>query len=99
MAVAVLTTADGRAKTALSHRCAAAWFAARAAGNAIPIGVGNPPDTPAKLVPMSIPATAGLLVGTSTMQQVPVRSARTYPCRPPPGSLAERLACLQVYRI
>ncbi|MCA3547650.1 MAG: DUF455 domain-containing protein, partial [Rhodobacter sp.] len=30
MAVEVLTTADGRAKTALGHRHAAAWRAARA---------------------------------------------------------------------
>lgn len=62
----------------------------------------EPMDTdyvPATALTVSIPATAGLLVGTSTMQQVPVRSARSYPCRPPPGSLAERLACLQVYRI
>ena len=47
-AVAVLTTADGRAKTALSHRCAAAWFASRAAGTPMPIGRGTPPDFPAR---------------------------------------------------
>ena len=35
MAVEVLTTADGRAKTALGRRHAAAWFAARAAGAAL----------------------------------------------------------------
>ena len=32
MAVSVLTTADGREKAALSHRHAAAWREARAAG-------------------------------------------------------------------
>ena len=48
MAVEVLTTADGRAKTALSHRHAAAWFAARAAGTPIAIGTASPPDRPAR---------------------------------------------------
>lgn len=48
MAVEVLTTADGRAKTALSHRHAAAWFAARAAGTAPPVGIGHPPLRPAR---------------------------------------------------
>lgn len=48
MAVAVLTTADGRAKTALSRRCAAVWFAARAAGQSLPVGRAAPPDHPAR---------------------------------------------------
>lgn len=48
MAVAVLTTADGRAKTALSHDCAAAWRAARAAGHPLPLGSALPPDQPAR---------------------------------------------------
>ena len=48
MAVAVLTTADGRAKTALSRAHAAAWFAARAAGRPLPIGQASPPDAPAR---------------------------------------------------
>jgi uncharacterized ferritin-like protein (DUF455 family) len=48
MAVAVLTTADGRAKTALSHRHAAAWFAARKAGTPLAIGKASPPDFPAR---------------------------------------------------
>ncbi|MFM2389853.1 MAG: hypothetical protein RLZZ437_1408 [Pseudomonadota bacterium] len=48
MAVAVLSTADGRAKTALSRAHAAAWFAARAAGAALPIGQASPPDHPAR---------------------------------------------------
>ena len=48
MAVAVLTTADGRAKTALSRACAARWQAARAAGAPIPIGQATPPDRPAR---------------------------------------------------
>lgn len=47
-AEAVLRTADGRAKTALSHRCAAAWFAGRAAGSPMPVGTANPPDHPAR---------------------------------------------------
>ncbi|WP_127109774.1 ferritin-like domain-containing protein [Pararhodobacter zhoushanensis] len=45
---AVLNTADGREKTALSKRCAEAWFAARAAGTPMPIGHGNPPLNPAR---------------------------------------------------
>lgn len=45
---AVLNTADGREKTALSKRCAEAWFAARAAGTPMPIGQGNPPLNPAR---------------------------------------------------
>jgi uncharacterized ferritin-like protein (DUF455 family) len=48
MAVAVLTTADGRAKTALSRAHAATWFAARAAGAPLPIGQATPPDSPSR---------------------------------------------------
>ena len=48
MAVEVLTTADGRAKTALSRRHAATWFAAREAGEDIPIGHAEPPLQPAR---------------------------------------------------
>ncbi len=48
MAVDVLTTADGRAKTALSHAHARAWFDARKAGTALPIGDAVPPDRPAR---------------------------------------------------
>ncbi|MGQ0564445.1 MAG: ferritin-like domain-containing protein [Gemmobacter sp.] len=48
MAVEVLATADGRAKTALSHRHAAAWFAARAAGAPLPVGRSLPPAKPAR---------------------------------------------------
>lgn len=48
MAVEVLTTADGRAKTALSRAHAARWFAARAAGTPIEIGQAAPPDRPAR---------------------------------------------------
>ena len=48
MAVEVLTTADGRAKTALGRRHAAAWFAARAAGTPLPIGQATPPLRPAR---------------------------------------------------
>lgn len=47
-AVQVLNTADGRAKTALSHRHAAEWRAARAAGTPLPIGIAPPPDRPAR---------------------------------------------------
>ncbi len=61
MAVAVLTTADGHEKTALSRKCAARWFAAREAGQDIPIGTANPPDQPARpekpelLAPRDVP--------------------------------------------
>jgi len=48
MAVEVLTTADGRAKTALSRRHAARWFAARDAGDAPRIGDCKPPPRPAR---------------------------------------------------
>ncbi len=48
MAVAVLTTADGRAKTALSRQHAATWFAARKDGGALPIGRAQPPLRPAR---------------------------------------------------
>lgn len=47
-AVDVLTTADGREKTARSRAHAADWFAARAAGQAIPLGHAVPPDRPAR---------------------------------------------------
>ena len=48
MAVEVLTTADGAAKTALSRRHAKTWFDARAAGDALPVGSATPPDRPAR---------------------------------------------------
>ena len=48
MAVEVLTTADGREKTALSRRHAQTWFAARAAGQDIPVGEGAPPLQPSR---------------------------------------------------
>ncbi len=49
MAVEVLTTADGREKTALSRRHAAAWFAARAGeAEPIPVGTAKPPLRPAR---------------------------------------------------
>lgn len=48
MAVEVLTTADGRAKTALSHKYAARWFAAREAGETIEIGNAVPPLRPSR---------------------------------------------------
>ncbi|WP_095597074.1 ferritin-like domain-containing protein [Actibacterium pelagium] len=48
MAVEVLSTADGREKTALSHKYAAEWFAARKAGNMLPVGTATPPDFPAR---------------------------------------------------
>jgi uncharacterized ferritin-like protein (DUF455 family) len=47
-AVAVLTTADGREKTALSRRCAARWFAARKSAAPMPLGQASPPDSPAR---------------------------------------------------
>jgi uncharacterized ferritin-like protein (DUF455 family) len=57
----VLTTADGRAKTALSQRHAAAWFAAREAGKPLLVGEVMPPDRPARpdrpelLAPKDVP--------------------------------------------
>jgi uncharacterized ferritin-like protein (DUF455 family) len=48
MAVAVLTTADGREKTALSRRYAAQWQAARATGDTPAIGTAMPPLRPAR---------------------------------------------------
>lgn len=48
MAVEVLTTAEGRAKTALARRHAATWFAARAEGREIPVGRAAPPLRPAR---------------------------------------------------
>ena len=55
MAEAVLRTADGREKTALSHKYAAEWRAARADGSHPEIGTANPPMHPAR------PATPELL--------------------------------------
>ncbi len=48
MAVEVLTTADGRAKTALGRKYAAQWQAARAADTPLEIGHATPPDYPAR---------------------------------------------------
>jgi uncharacterized ferritin-like protein (DUF455 family) len=48
MAVEVLTTADGREKTALSHKYAAEWFATRNAGMPLPVGEAEPPLRPAR---------------------------------------------------
>lgn len=55
MAEAVLRTADGREKTALSHKYAAEWRAARADGAHPEIGTAHPPTHPAR------PATPELL--------------------------------------
>ena len=48
MAVEVLTTADGREKTALSHKYAAEWFATRDAGTPLPVSEAEPPLRPAR---------------------------------------------------
>lgn len=48
MAVAVLTTADGRAKAALARAHAETWLRARAAGRPLPLGRAVPPDMPAR---------------------------------------------------
>ena len=48
MAVEVLSTADGRAKTALGRQYAAAWLAARAAGAPLLVGTATPPQQPAR---------------------------------------------------
>jgi uncharacterized ferritin-like protein (DUF455 family) len=61
MAVTVLTTADGREKTALSRKFAAQWQAARKAGETPAIGNAKPPlyparpDEPALLNPRDVP--------------------------------------------
>ena len=62
MAVEVLQTPDGRAKTALSKTYAAKWAASRAGhGEAIPTGVASPPlhparpDRPELLSPRDVP--------------------------------------------
>ena len=62
MATDVLTTADGRAKTALSRQYAAAWRAARSGATAaIEVGTAQPPlhparpDSPALLNPRDVP--------------------------------------------
>jgi uncharacterized ferritin-like protein (DUF455 family) len=61
MAVDVLTTADGRAKTRLSRRHATAWFEARDRGQPIPLGQAMPPVQPARpekpelLAPRDVP--------------------------------------------
>lgn len=61
MAVEVLSTADGRAKTALGRKHASAWFAARAAGAPLPVGKAQPPLRPARpekpdlLAPRDVP--------------------------------------------
>lgn len=61
MATEVLTTADGRAKTTLSRRHAAAWFTARDAGTRLPVGRADPPLQPARparpelLAPRDVP--------------------------------------------
>ncbi len=48
MATAVLTTADGREKTALSRQFAAQWQTARRDGAVPDIGTADPPDFPAR---------------------------------------------------
>jgi uncharacterized ferritin-like protein (DUF455 family) len=48
MAVEVLTTDDGRRKTALGRQHAATWQAARKAGTPLPIGQALPPMRPAR---------------------------------------------------
>lgn len=48
LAEAVLRTADGHEKAALSAEAAARWFASREAGAPLPIGSAEPPDRPAR---------------------------------------------------
>jgi uncharacterized ferritin-like protein (DUF455 family) len=48
LAVAVLTTAGGRQKAALSRANAARWLDARAAGQPLPVGHAAPPLSPAR---------------------------------------------------
>lgn len=60
-AVEVLTTADGRAKAAISRQHAAAWQDARSAGKMVEVGHANPPlhpsrpDKPELLNPRDVP--------------------------------------------
>ncbi|MEM7522106.1 MAG: ferritin-like domain-containing protein [Pseudomonadota bacterium] len=65
MAEEVLRCADGRAKTALSHRHAATWRAARAAGETVEIGRAAPPLHPAR------PAVPELLSPRDVPQRKP----------------------------
>lgn len=65
MAVEVLTCADGREKTALSHKHAAAWRAARANGSKPEVGHAAPPMDPAR------PATPELLPPRDVPQRKP----------------------------
>ncbi|GIT92447.1 rhamnosyltransferase [Jannaschia pagri] len=61
MAVEVLSTGDGREKTALARRHAATWRASREAGTPLEIGVARPPlrparpDAPVLLNPRDVP--------------------------------------------
>ena len=77
MAVEVLSTADGREKTALSHAHAATWFAARAAGEDIPLGAAKPPLRPARpekpklLDPREVPR--GVLRAIAPLEDAVVR--------------------------
>ncbi len=48
MAVEVLGTSDGRAKTALSRAHAARWASTRADGDNIDVGTATPPDYPSR---------------------------------------------------
>lgn len=48
LAVEVLTTADGRLKTARSHEAARLWFRSRENGAPLELGSAEPPDTPAR---------------------------------------------------
>ena len=72
MAVEVLTTADGRAKTALSHAHANAWRAAREAGTPIPLGEAAPPQpkresSPGLPIPTGKPMSIIKLILVSTV--------------------------------
>jgi len=48
IAVDVLTTADGREKTARSHAHASRWFSTRAADATVAIGIADPPARPSR---------------------------------------------------
>tara|TARA_R110002012_G_scaffold288583_1_gene481356 strand:- start:1145 stop:1411 length:267 start_codon:yes stop_codon:yes gene_type:complete len=67
MAEAVLRTADGREKTALSRKFAAEWLSARAEGARPEVGRADPPLHPARpakpelLSPAKCPAAARAL--------------------------------------
>ena len=100
MAVDVLSTADGRAKTALARQHAATWRAARASGKPVEVGHARPPGgahAPPQLVcRMRVPRAMWLRVAAPALfspahlrcsaRQRPFRPAFCPSCPPSPGA-------------